>query len=435
MSTVDRIFPSILEYGAEGSPVVTIKRAPGSEDLPEIACFDFIEYDTKVVPYTQLTSEEQSGIATDERTIVLHFPSGYVCVDVEQLVGFTKNPNSKFYECRGEYHQSNHRLDDPLGKSFIRLGLGPGGSYFSVFTRNLTEFLKSGDRIVSVVGIPNSTVERTVSEDAAKQINPESYVSSNHCQAGSSLSLSYLAKTVIEGVPTLAKWDGVDFPAGMSSSITNVVFSSTFNESLIGVDWGNAVDVKFGWKFNKPIVGVDWGNVKSVSFGVDFNQPIVGVNWGNVERVRFGVGFNKPIIGVDWGNVKSVTFGEDFNKPVVGVDWGNVERVSFGGSDFNKPIVGVDWGNVKAVMFGVDFNRPIVGVDWKNVNKVTLSFGFNHPIVGVNWGNVADVEFGYSFDKPIVGVDWGNVKRVILPKRFSHSVDSLTTSGIEVRRV
>jgi len=44
MSTVDRLFPHVSEYGTEGSPVVTIERA---SDSPEIACFDFIEYETK----------------------------------------------------------------------------------------------------------------------------------------------------------------------------------------------------------------------------------------------------------------------------------------------------------------------------------------------------------------------------------------------------
>ena len=301
MSTVDRLFPTIREYGAEGSPVVTIERVDDSTDLPEIACFDFIEYDTKTVPYSQLTSDEKSGVAADERTIVLHFPSGYVCVDVEQLVGFAKNPNSKFYECRG--YRSDHKRDDKVGKSFIRLGLGPGGSYFSVFTKNLVEFLKSGDRIVSVVSIPNSTVERTMSEDAAKQVNPNSYVSSNHCQDGSSLSLSYLAKTVIEGVPTLATWVGVDVP---------LVTRHHGDESFVGQLLPRGFNISEG----------------VISFINTFNRPILSFRLEGISEVVFGDNFNQPIENVDWGNVKSVTFGYHFNQPVENVDWGNVEIVT-----------------------------------------------------------------------------------------------------------
>jgi len=85
MSKVDRIFPTVLEYGSPESPVVTIKRVDDSTDLPEIACFDFVEFDTKAVPYAQLTSEEQTGLASDERTIVLHFPSGYVVWTLNNL--------------------------------------------------------------------------------------------------------------------------------------------------------------------------------------------------------------------------------------------------------------------------------------------------------------------------------------------------------------
>jgi len=405
MSIVDKLFPRIQEYGAVDSPTVTIERAPDSTDLPEISCFDFIEYDTKTVPYSRLTSEEQTDVAADERTIVLHFPSGYVCVDVEQLVGFAKNPNSKFYECRGVNHKSDHQLDDEVGKSFIRLGLGPGGSYFSVFTKNLVEFLKSGDRIVSVVSIPDSTIVRTMSEDAAKQINPESYVSSNHCQAGSSLSLSYLAKTVIEGVPTLGKWKGVTVPlvtmhdeeeSGEEESGEEESDEEESDEitTLVGVDFSSGpAEVTFAPWFNESIVGVEWGNVKSVTFGAEFNQPIVDVNWGNVDYVTFGYDFNKPIIGVDWGNVKFVTFGEDFNKPIVGVDWGNVKSVTFG-YEFDHPIVGVDWGNVQSVHFGRYFDHPVVGVNWRNVVRVIFGKGFSKPIFGVNWGNVKTVAFG-----------------------------------------
>jgi len=466
-SIVDRLFPGILEYGAEGSPVVTIEREPGSEDLPEIACFDFIEFDTKTVPYSQLTSEEQTGVAEDERTVVLHFPSGYVCVDVEQLVGFAKNPNSKFYECRGVHYRSNHTLDDPLGKSFVRLGLGPGGSYFSVFTKNLVEFLKSGDRIVSVVSIPDSTVERTMSEDAAKQINPESYVSANHCQAGSSLSLSYLAKTVIEGVPTLATWPGVVVPlvtihngeqstprryesvrqwtrprlffdvvqdAAQSQSPIDRDIQTEEITTLVGVDFNSGpANVKFAWNFDESIIGVDWGNVKSVEFGNNFRQPIVGVKWGNVETVKFGIRFNQPIVGVDWGNVKSVEFGNNFDQPIVGVNWGNVETIKFGMIS-NQPIVGVDWGNVKSIEFANNFMRPIVGVNWGNVETIKFGIRFNQPIVGVDWGNVKSVEFGSNFRKTMVGVNWGNVETVILGGRHypADSLSALAAAGINV---
>jgi len=261
---------------------------------------------------------------------VLHFPSGYVCVDVEQLVGFAKNPNSKFYECRGVNHQTNHQDDDEVGKSFIRLGLGPGGSYFSVFTKNLVEFLKSGDRIVSVVSIPDSVVERTMSEDAAKQINPESYVSANHCQAGSSLSLSYLAKTVIEGIPTLAKWVGVDVPL-----VTLHVDEESPDEepyeitTLVGVDFNSVPhSVKFSERFNEDIRDVKWGDVETVIFGHDFNQPIVGVDWGNVQYIEFGNNFNRPVVGVDWGFVVHVKFGTFFDQLIDGVNWEDIGVIS-----------------------------------------------------------------------------------------------------------
>lgn len=207
-SIVDTIFKTIPSYGDD---VITVKKSPGASesDLPEISCFDYINLETQNVPYDVLTKEEQVGVASDERTVVLHFPStadSYVCVDLEELANLAGYKNSKFYECRGSDNRGDARKDDRRGSSIIRVPFGPGGSYFNVFTRNFNEFMNSGDRIVSIITIPNSSVERTISEDALKQLSEGAYVSTNHCQSGSSLSLSYLAKTSIEGVSTLAKY-------------------------------------------------------------------------------------------------------------------------------------------------------------------------------------------------------------------------------------
>jgi len=431
MSTVDRIFPTIQEYG---EPVVTIKRVDGSDDLPEIACFDFIEYDTKTVPYSQLTSEEQSDVAEDERTIVLHFPSGYVCVDVEQLVNFAKNPNSKFYECRGSYYQSDWRVDDPIGNSLIRLGLGPGGSYFTVFTKNFLEFLRSGDRIVSVVAIPNSVVERTMSEDAAKQITEDSYVSTNHCQAGSSLSLSYLAKTEIEGVPTLARWPGVDIPlvdqeSGDEENSTEEDHHDTEHyipdiTTLEGVDFSDMVYVVFSHDFNEDIRAVDWGtSVNSVVFGDEFNQPIVGVDWGpNIEFVMFGNMFNQHI-DIDWKNVKDVTLGRMFDRDITDVNWGRIEELKLYSAVFNRDIRGTSWNNVFNLELPESFNHDISGIDWENVELVTFGTDFDQDITRVNWGNVKDVNLSYSnFNRDISGVDWEGVEQVSLGNDFDKDI-------------
>jgi len=336
-------------------------------------------------------------------------------VDVEQLVEFAKNPNSKFYECQ----DSNYRRDDDTqGKSFIRLGLGPGGSYFSVFTKNLVEFLKSGDRIVSVVSIPDSTIERTMSEDAAKHINPDSYVSANHCQSGSSLSLSYLARTVIEGVPTLAKWPGVEVPIvtihpGDSDSEDDdlsarpgVVSEQGIFDSAEGVDFSSGPEtVEFSPGFNEDIRGVDWGtNVKTLIFGNYFNQPVVGVDWGNVEVVIFGDGFDQPLIGINWKNVNEVLLGNRFDHPVVGVDWGIVTTLMLGDS-FNQYIEGVNWGIVRYLYFGEYFNQSIIGVDWGNVWKVAFGASFDlveyytHPEDEnvIDWKNVEIVGYDVGY--------------------------------------
>jgi len=429
MSIVDRIFPSIKEYGAA---VVTIERAPGSEELPEIACFDFIEYDTKTVPYSQLTSDEQTDVAADERTVVLHFPSGYVCVDVEQLVGFTTNPNSKFYECRGVHHLTNHQDDDVIGRSFIRLGLGPGGSYFSVFTKNLVEFLKSGDRIVSVVAIPDSVVERTMSEDAAKQITPDSYVSSNHCQAGSSLSLSYLAKTVISGLDNLARWPGVDLPL-YEDRETDFEDEELEEEDS---DFEDEEDDTEPGEISTLEGGANLPNEMYVFFADTFNEDVRRAVWGeDTDEIQFGRDFNQPIAGIKWGvNVKEVMFGRDFNQSIINVDWGNIESITFG-KEFNRTLIGVNWKGVNDLSFGFEFNQPLTRVEFGNdVKNIKFGWGFNKPIIGVNWGGATFVKFVGNFDQPLDDVNWKGVTRLELPSNFTHSTDSLTASGIQFSR-
>ena len=429
-SVVDRLFGNLPAYGSE---IVTIKKT-SEKDLPEIACFDYITLETTAIPYSVLTKVERASVAADERTVVLHFPSAsdsYVCVDLKQLVELLTYKNSKFYECRGADYQAEGDSDDRRGSSIIRMAFGPGGSYFSVFTNNLKDFLDAGDRIVSVVTIPNSTVERTISEDALKQRSEGAYVSTNHCQAGSSLSLSYLAKTAIEGVPILAKYDPLEYPFSLYSSSdddaisrdstddyadeppfsissdgTVLTFLRNLTEPLIGFSFTGITSVYFNEDFNSSISGIDWGlDLETLSLGNSFNQPINDVSWGRIETVDLGDAFNQPIDGVNWGSVDFLKFGYSFNQPIrQGVDWGNIAMLVLGDS-FNQPINRIDWQGVSIVQFGESFNQSVKRVDWKNMKSVGFGAGFRHSLSGIDWKLVQDIEINDFYEDVDIPVD------------------------------
>ena len=388
---VDRIFSSVPNYG---SIISTIKKAPGSDELPEISCFDFLLLESTTIPYSLLTDDEKVGVASDERTIIFHFPSGYVCVDQETLVKFATNENAKFYECTSS--EDIAAENDSVGSSFIKLPLGPGGGYFSVFTKNFLEFLASGDRIVSIISIIDSTVERTISEDALKNLSEDSYVSSNHCQKGSSLDISYLEKTEIEGVPSIGKYPSVEIVDRVEEY-------------------------------------VDLTGIINVTFGEDFDNSVSRVDWKDVETVQFGDRFDHSVSDVDWKDVWSVTFGNHFDQVISDVRWKNVEYVEFGFA-FDQPINMVDWMGIRTVVFGHHFDHTLTGVDWKNVEIIELGYSFNQPIKDVEWGDAtSSVSFGRRFDHSLTGVNWKNVRNVTLSSRYSKSIDSLT--GMVVTRV
>lgn len=110
-----------------------------------------------------------------------------------------------------------------------------------------------------------------------------------------------------------------------------------------------------------------------INFSDTFNDDIIGVLPKKLSHLVFGRDFNQNIIGCLPDNLESVTFGDCFNKPIK----------TYQLKDKQGEIVTAIPNNIKTIIFGRDFNQDISECIPESVEYLKLPVTYEGDLTAV----------------------------------------------------